>query len=57
MSAPFLASSVGKVGSEILTPKPLRFDNLDPLTGSRNLLYFASKPEIPLSSIFVKPTI
>ena len=57
MSSPFLASFEGSVGSEILTPKPFRFDNLEPLTGSKNLLYFASKPEIPLSSMFVKPTI
>ena len=57
ISAPFLASCEGNVGSEIFTPKPFRLDSFEPLTGFKNLLYFDSSPETPSSSIFVKPTI
>ena len=57
ISVPFFASWEGKVGSEILFPKPFLFESFDPLVGSNSVLYFNSKPDIPLSSILVKPII
>ena len=47
MSAPFFASSLGRVGSDIRKPSPFLFESLEPLIGSRYLLYLDSRPEIP----------
>jgi hypothetical protein len=45
--APFFADSEESVGSEILTPRPFLLESFEPFIGSKYLLYFDSKPDIP----------
>ena len=57
ISEPFSGASYANVGSAMRLPNPFLLKTLDPVLGSKYLLYWDSNPTIPISSTFVKPTI